>query len=291
MGEAQRKSPQLVTIERAMKDLPPLPTVVMKIMHLTGNDSSRAEELERTIMTDQAISTKILRVVNSPYFGMAGQVTSLSQAVLILGFDQIRNLVLSLSTGAAFEAKTQAMKEIQFELWRHALTTAACAQIVARRKKVDLKELDLVFSGGLLSNVGALFLASQFPRPYATLWQKFQQEGGRLSDFEAASFGTHHGAVGQQLGVAWKFPDQLNFMVGRHEGPFAGDPIPSLFSVHIGDCVGSSLWDTQDPLSGFARIDPLAAEWLDANEFEQRKILEETKVRLAEASDLLGSFS
>ena len=288
---ATKKSAQLVTLDRAMKDLPPMPMAVSKILTLTGDENSRADEVEKYIATDQAISTKVLRVVNSPYFGLESQVSSLSQAVLILGFEQVRNLVLSLSSAKLFSATSPAIKAIHMELWKHAFATGAAAQIVARRCRIELKEHDFVFSGGLLSNVGALFLAAQYSKPYEAIWTKANTEGGQISDFESRAFGVHHAELGQQLGVLWKFPENLCLLVGRHEGPFGGEPIPSLYAVHAGDRISRVAIKPKEIWGEGEQIDPLVLEWMKFSTKDFQLVLEETQQKLESASDMIGLLS
>ncbi len=273
-----------------MRDLPPLPSAVAKVLQLTGSDSSRSTELEKYIVTDQAISTKVLRVVNSPYFGLSGQVSSISQAVIILGFDQIRNLVLSLNTAKLFESKSPEVKRMHVALWQHAFAMATAAQTIGRRKRMDHKELDFLFSGGMMSNTGGLFLAAQFAKPYAQIFARYESTGQPLAMQEQAAFGTDHAEIGQQLCVAWKFPEQLTFLIGRHEGPFAGDPIPTLYAVHAADRIASAMGRNQPLEEPIEHIDPLVREWLRMTEDEIRKVREETKQKLESAADMLGLF-
>jgi len=291
MSAAPKKNSTLVTLERAMKDLPPLPTVVTKVLQLTGSDTSRASELEKYIANDQAISTKVLRVVNSPYFGLAGQVSSIGQAVIILGFDQVRNLVLSLSTAKAFEATTPEMKRIHLYLWRHAVATASGAQIVAKRKRVDHAEHDFVFSGGLLSNIGALFMVSQFSKVYASVFSKHFSNGENLADLENRTFQLNHADAGQQLAIFWKLPENLALLVGNHEGPFGGEPIPSLYSVHVADRIAAAICRETPTESMLATMDPQTLEWLRMTEEDLLEIKAETEVKLEEAADMLGVFA
>src|SRR4051794_5341481 len=85
------------SIERAMTDLPALPNVVSRVLEEAEKPDASAAAIEKMIAADQALTSKVLRVVNSAYYGLSGQVTSLGQAIVILGLPQIRNLVLSVS--------------------------------------------------------------------------------------------------------------------------------------------------------------------------------------------------
>ncbi len=290
MGEAVKKG-SMVTIERAMKDLPPLPMAVSKIIQLTNSANSSAGEIDKVISSDQAISTKVLRVVNTPYFGLSGQVSSISQAIIILGFDQVRNLVLSLSSAKLFEAKTPESKQIQFALWKHAFATATAAQLLGRAKRLDPKDQDFVFSSGLLSNIGALFLASQFNRPYGALFKSYTDGQAILSSLEDKTFGANHAEIGQQLCAAWKLPHDLALLVGRHEGPFAADPIPTLFVVHAADRLARLLCLDQSFTTEGCSIDAEVFKWLRLSEKDLEEILSQTKVKLEEVAELLGLFA
>jgi HD-like signal output (HDOD) protein len=290
MSAAIKKTSQLITIEKAMKDLPSLPIVVMKIMQLTGDDNSRSEQVEQLIKNDQAISAKVLRVVNSPYFGMSGEISTLSQAVLVLGYDHIRNIVLSLGTDKVFTSQNEAVKQIHLQLWKHAIGTAATAEFIAIKKGLDKKEAEFLFSCGLLTNIGALFFAGQYVKPYGMIFSKLPQENAPLSYLEERSFGCNHADVAEILAQSWKFPEDLTSVLSRHEGPFAeGDPKGWLV-VHIADQLAANAVFHPERQFDPANLDPIAAAWLGYSEAEFAAILQHTNKKLEEANDLLAAF-
>lgn len=273
-----------------MKDLPSLPSVVTKVLEISEDSTSSASEIEKFIKADQAISSKLLRVVNSPYFGLSGQISSVGQAVVILGMTQVRNLVLSISAASMFEAKTPRAKEERMKLWHTAFGAAAAAQMISRRKRLEVKEQEQVFIGGLLTTVGSLFLLSEYPSQYVELLDKSAQGEHSLAELETKAFGFDHALVGAELSKKWKLPESLILMIGRHEGPFDGEPIPALYAVHAADRLAwactSEIEATQSPA-----FDPAVGEWLGMDEDALNDIREEVNNRIQAAKELMGVFS
>ena len=106
-------------IERSLQDLPPLPPVVAKILELTERPDSTASELDRLISSDPAMTAKILRVVNSAYYGLSNQVGTTTHAIVILGFRQIQNLVLSMAAMSLVKSRSPHMASTQMRFWKH----------------------------------------------------------------------------------------------------------------------------------------------------------------------------
>lgn len=280
-----------LAIDKAMKDLPPLPTVVTKVMEVTGDSTSSSTELERYISSDQAISAKVLRVVNSAYFGLSGRVSSVGQAIVILGFNHIRNLVLSIGASSTFSSGGSDVSRVRTGLWEHAFATAACAQAIARKKRLDPKDHELVFIGGLLSNLGGLFLLSEVTTPYLRMVAKYESERIPIHTLETDTFGFNHADIGMELAKRWRLPENLILLIGRHEGPFDGEPIPSVYSVHVADRFASCIAADAEATISMDFLEPLAAEWLGLDDEELLWLQRETALKVESASELLGVFA
>ncbi|MBX7131241.1 MAG: HDOD domain-containing protein [Fimbriimonadaceae bacterium] len=277
-------------VDKALRDLPPLPAVVTRLLDMTGKDDTTSTEVEDVIGADQAISAKLLRVVNSSYFGLPRQVSSISQAVVILGFQQVRNLVLSVSALGIFSARTPRAREIQRECWEHALTAASGAQMIAREKRLDAKDQETVFLGGLLHDVGKLFLFSTFTSNYQLILTESERLHKNIVELERPVFGSDHAEIGQRLAVAWNFPDQLVMLIGRHEGEFAGDPTPMLYCVHAADRLANSVMaGDKDWPDG--TIDPTVLAWLGFSDDDFARIRSAIEIKLAESSEAIGMLS
>lgn len=277
-------------IDKALGDLPPLPTVVTKVLQITGNVNGNAADLEKYISMDQAMSTKMLRVVNSPYFGLSGQVSSISHAVVILGFNQIRNLVLSVGATQMFATADPKAQPTYLHLWKHAMATAGAAQAISRLKRMSTKDAELAFIAGLLSNVGALFLLKNLTGPYIQLFDRYMGGQGNLHEWENHVFGMTHAQVAFELSRAWKLPEDMALLIGRHEDQFAGEAIPALYCVHVADRLAHEVvMDIAEP--GVIRnCDPAAWAWLGVKPEELELLRGETKIKLQATAELLGDF-
>ena len=137
-------------IEKAMVDLPAIPGIVIQVIQAADRDEVTTAEIEALISKDAAIATKILKVVNSAYFGLPRQVSTVGQAVVILGLHQVRNLAMSLGVLSALSSTNPRIMEYQKGFWSQSFAAAACAQEVARLRGMPKKDQDAIFVGGLL---------------------------------------------------------------------------------------------------------------------------------------------
>lgn len=226
-------------VQSAANKLPALPNVLVRILQLTEDSNSGSiNEIEELIRSDQAISSRLLRIVNSAYFGLGGRVVSVNQAVVILGFQQVRNLVLSTSLLTSFEAGSPQTKEIQVRLWQQAFTAASAAQLMARKLKLPAKDLELAFVGGLLQNIGSLFILSILSKSYATLIYEANQTGTRVVDIENERLGLNHAEVGAEILAKWGLPADLVSLIGRHEDQFDSSSGSIFAVVQLADRIG-----------------------------------------------------
>jgi HD-like signal output (HDOD) protein len=293
MDNNNRLNAVQAAINKAMGDLPPLPTLVTKVLQITGSVNGNASDLEKYVSMDQALATKMLRVVNSPYFGISGQVSSISHAIVILGFNQIRNLVLSVGASGMFSIENARAQPIHHEFWKHAMATAACAQAIGRFKKLDSKQNEFAFVAAMLSNVGGLFLLKNLTIPYLQIWERFEA-GGRLnlSVFETEAFCIHHAEVGRQLADQWKLPAELVEIIGGHEGPFdPAKPDPALYAVHLADKIATMVCANIDQKGVIAGVDPLAFEWFAAPVEQIELIKAEARLKVEDSAELLSSLA
>lgn len=274
-------------VEKALRDLPPLPAVVSRLLELTGRDETTSSEVEEVVGADQAISAKLLRVVNSSYFGLPRQVSSIGQAVVILGFQQVRNLVLSVSALGAFTAKSPRAREIQRECWEHAFGSASAAQEIARLKNLDQADQETAFLGGLLHDVGKLFLFSNFAVNYAMIRSEAERKGVNIIELEQPVFGMTHPEIGQRLAVAWNFPEQLILVIGRHEGEFAGEASPLLYCVHAADRLANAVAAGSGDWPDGTIAEPVS-EWLALDDDKLDHIKELISLKVAEAGETIG---
>ena len=275
------------SIDHSLKQVPALPNAVMKVLDETEKNEPSAAKVEAIVTMDQAIVARLLKVVNSAYYGLPGQVVTVGQAITILGLQQVRNLVLGLAAFGAFASNAPRQAELLRTCWMHGLATAGAASQIGKEIGLDPKNQDLCFVGGLMHDLGKLFLLTQLPQPYAEAMMRAKKAGTTLEEIEGRIFGMSHAEIGKMLVHRWNFPAALCDLIGSHEGPFDGSESPAVYCVHTGDCLTKDLYG--DPELYQRTPDAVALAQLKISEARGIEIVEIAKVRAAEALEQLGA--
>jgi putative nucleotidyltransferase with HDIG domain len=223
------------TLVAKLKSIPTLPTVALRVMEVTANQNSSANDLMEIISPDVSLTTKILKIANSPFYGLTREISSLKHAVTILGFKEIRNLVIS---SVAFESFKNLKQDGIFDInkfWRHSFYCALAAKNIAINLKIESSEL---FVAGLVHDIGKLAMYITFPSDYMMQLEIMNPVRLKYTSFEAEKsiFGMTHDEVGMKLLKKWMFPENLLIAVGYHHHPQEADK-KSLFPiiVHVAD--------------------------------------------------------
>lgn len=277
-------------IGKALEDLPAMPGIIIRVLEETEKAEPSANVLESIISSDQAVASKVLRVVNSAYYGVQGRVSSVGQAVVILGTQQVRNLVLSAAAMSALPARTTYQAEALRCFWTHSYATAVAAQLIAKIKELPSVDAETVFVGGLLHDVGRLFMLTHYPEFYDRALSQAAQAGGGLEEFESQLFGVNHCQVGGAVAERWRLPSQLVEIVRLHEGPFEAEAAVPVMVVHAADVIAKGLFGTRDAILSFD-IDPVVQDWLGFGPEEYRTVREEASEKVEQASSAFGLLS
>ena len=277
-------------IDKALEDLPAMPGIIIRVLEETEKSEPSAAALEAIISSDQAIASKVLRVVNSAYYGVQGRVSSVGQAVVILGTKQVQNLVLSAAAMSSIPARGAGQSDALRSFWTHSYATAAAAQLIAKAKDLPSVDAETVFIGGLLHDIGRLFMLSHFPNLYDETVQRASEGGGGLEGYEKALFGANHSEVGAAVAERWRLPEQLIAIVRDHEGPFKDESSVPVLVVHCADALAKTLFGTDDKILKFD-IDPVAQDWLGFGSEDFRNLREEASERVEQASGVFGLLS
>ncbi len=253
-------------IASCIQELPPLPAVVSRLLTATQDNDVAATELERYLQVDPALSAKVLRVANSAYYGMTKQISSLSQAVVILGIQQLRNMMLSISAMNLLRPSGPTQREAHQRFWLQAITTALSAQILAKRQRYSVADQELAYLVGLMEDVGVLFLMINFPDASREIDRRVRA-GETRSKVEVAMLGLTHAQVGQVLAHFWRFPTRIEKLIGNHEilQPPAMEPISYInhaaqaLAASI-DIVGDPKVELRDEVAAWLAAEP--ADWV-----------------------------
>jgi HD-like signal output (HDOD) protein len=203
------------------KELKSLPQVLALVIRVTDNEDSSAGQIADVIMKDPALTARILRVVNSPYYGAVREITTINQAVVTLGTRAVKALVLSAGLYRLFENGLGVVDRNRF--WRHSLEVAvACREIAVACSYSPAEE---AFVAGLMHDIGVLILESNFTEQYRRIW-KLVESGESLVKLEESTWGTNHARVGKFLLDQWKIPKFLGEAISAHHNDFGGEKIP-----------------------------------------------------------------
>ncbi|MCS7232610.1 MAG: HDOD domain-containing protein [Synergistetes bacterium] len=211
-----------------MRDLPTLPEVAAKVMEIANNPRSSAADMAKVISQDQALTAKILKLVNSAYYGFPRKISTITQAIVILGFRTVRDLVLNISISDMFNSKNVGGLNAE-SLWLHNLGVAITAKILAKRIGYDPPEE--AFTCGLLHDLGKLVFIKLFPQEYEKVATIARDGDKWIRDVEEAIFEIDHSVVGKWVADYWKFPHQLVQAIQMHHQPNLDNEYPELTSI------------------------------------------------------------
>lgn len=221
-----------------VKNLPPISQAALRLVNLLEEPAVSNEDVVRVLKYDNVLTAKLLRACNSPYFGLGEPVLSVDQAVLILGYQQILHIVLTLAFGGVMVAPLAGYAVEANELWRHSLTTATAAEsIVSTGIDVNV-DRPVAFTVGLLHDIGKLVLnRAMTPENQADIRRLVSERALSRSEAEKEILGTEHGEVGGTLLQAWHLPEEIIKAVRDHHHPIL-EPRPALSAiVHVANGV------------------------------------------------------
>ena len=225
-------------IIRSVRDLPSLPQVVMELQATMQQEDIDTHALAARITLDSALTAKTLRLANSSFYGMPNKVTTIQQAISVLGFHSIRTMVTACSVTTSFGSGRDA--HFDFEaFWRHAIATAVCARVLAPHFKLNP---DSAFTAGLLHDIGALVIVSQFPDAYRAVAAHQREHDCQAMTAERTVLGVDHTAIGRALTAHWRFPPAIQEAVAAHHmAPAQGTEISLATIVNLGNILSHAL--------------------------------------------------
>jgi putative nucleotidyltransferase with HDIG domain len=186
--------------------LPTLPGIVTKLNSLTENDKASIQEMARLVSSDHVLSTRILKLANSPSYGFY-RVSTISNAMILLGVNVVRSLALSSSI---FEI----MEKNAVGLWEHSLGTGVAANVIARRLK--LAECEEISTAALLHDIGKVIIKLNFADDYRRFSTQVEERECYIIEAERELLGTDHAEVGAWLAKVWYLPEKLTEPIGLH---------------------------------------------------------------------------
>jgi len=214
------------TIAR-LGEIATLPEVTVKIIELVEDPKSTARDLHELIKSDPALSARVLKVVNSAFYGLPGKVANLDRAVALLGLSAVKNIAIAASISRIFQSGRIGQQFSAKDLWAHSVAVGVASRMLclALGPKIGGEEL---FLAGLIHDLGILVERQAFPEQLAEAVGKAADQGGGFCQSEQAILGADHQAFGQVLTAKWRFPVPLQYVVGQHHSP---EHIPAEYQV------------------------------------------------------------
>jgi len=240
----------LKTVISRLRSIPSLPTLYEELTVALRSEDVSFGKIAQIISKDVGMAAKILQLANSAFLGTSGRVSSLSQALTLIGNETVRTLVLSVHVFSQFDGNSKASASLP-ALWDHSIAVSALAQRIANSENCPKTMLEECFTAGLLHDIGKVVLLAELPRDYLEVCSK----AGEKADAERELLGCTHAEVGAYLISIWGLPFPLVHAVAyhHHPGETAETKFSSLTAVHVADAIASET--DESPLNHDGAID------------------------------------
>lgn len=231
-GEAMHK------LMSRMEKLPSLPALYTQVMTELAKEDASTQFVGRLIAKDPAMTAKILQMVNSAAFSLASQIIDPGEAVMYLGAERTKSLMLLASLSLQFD-KSACLGFSHEQLWMHSMTVGASAQAIAISQTKDMKMADLAYTAGLLHDVGKLLLAANVPKEYSQALAEAKRRNVAVFDAEMEVFSASHAELGAAVLGSWGLPVSILEAIAWHHRPGKSDDtaVSLLTVVHAADAV------------------------------------------------------
>jgi putative nucleotidyltransferase with HDIG domain len=220
-------------ILRQVDALPTLPAVATRLMSLTTSDETHVKQVVELVQSDPSLSARVLSMCRKSNLGMRGEVVSIDRAIVMLGFNAIRNAALSVQVIDVFEQMASSpgfdrdlLKFDRVGFWRHSLAVAIAAELIAAEHKDKQLQPDEAFVCGLLHDIGKLALDHVLPKSFARIVELSNINHGNIAEYERRIVGLDHHTVGKRLAEQWGLPHRLQDCIWLHGSAY--DTLPRL---------------------------------------------------------------
>ena len=222
-------------ILNSVENLPPMPNVILKIQRLLADPNSHVKQIVRYIEADQAIAAKVLKIANSPFYGMSGKVSSIQHAAVILGFKTLGEVTTIAGFSSLLGKKLPGYGYNSDELWRHSLAVAVASQIIAEKIKPELIYEALI--AGLIHDIGKLILDPYVLEKREAFRNLIQVGDQTFLKAEKQILGFDHAQIASEVCNHWEFPEILTLSIKYHHYPSRSNGNEMAFILHLADYI------------------------------------------------------
>ena len=232
-----RKDPQALITDaiNSISHIATLPEITLKIIELVESPTSTAQDLHKVIANDPALCSRILKVVNSAFYGLPGQIGSINRAIVLLGLNAVKNIVIAASLTKLFRGGRVSPHFSAKDLWTHSIAVGVLSKLIVGKLQNALP--DEAFLAGLIHDMGILVQLQALREPLVEVAERAAREELRYIDLETQIIGVDHQALGSALTTKWKFPRSFQYVTGHHHNPMALAPECRWLTcvVHVAD--------------------------------------------------------
>jgi putative nucleotidyltransferase with HDIG domain len=286
--ETENSNSEIDALLKGIDTLVSLPEIAMRVNQIADDPHSTAEDMGKVVAQDPALSVRMLKIANSPIYGLRKEIDTITRAVALLGLDEIRNLVLTTTVGKAFDGISNNLITMH-DFWHHSLYCGLLAQILA--KKAGLKTSDTLFVAGLLHDIGQLVMFNRAPEKssQAILMLTDTVADMDMHESERRVFGFDHMQVGARLIHNWHLSPLLEECVAYHHEPTRAKQFPKEVAVvHIANAVAvMAEFDSTDDDYEVPHIDPHAWEITGLNQEILAAVIKDAQEEIAEVESTL----
>lgn len=281
-------------ILKRIRDIPSLPDVVTRILAVISKPTTPASEIARLISYDPGLTSKVLRMVNSAAYGFQRQISSIQHGIMILGFNNVRGLVLSASIFKLFEGHTHPGGLNHNEFWEHSMSTAIASRILA--KKLRVPDADDIFSAAMLHDIGKVVLDIYFQQDYQMVLghasrSSLPMHGQPFYEMEQRLLGITHTSIGSFLATKWKLPVTFTEVIQFHHEPEKAQNCQHLVYLVALANEMAVLYSKNEGNYQREQFSPNLLEYFDMQDDTLFHLMETLKEEMMTAQDLLTSIS
>lgn len=262
-ADARSKTERLNDFVRKLEDVPTIPATAHRIITLIDDPRSSVSDLEKVISQDQTATAKLLKLANSAFYGFSRRVATTHQAIIVIGLNAVKSMVIGLSVFGCFRTRDEQLSELLNGLWAHSLAVATMSKEIALRTRLATPES--AFVCGLLHDFGKALLIHQEAQRYHKVLEIVASKQAQLHKVEELVYGFHHADLGGWITERWQLPVEIVSAARDHHLAPSGEASAAAKIVNLANAlvheakIGFSGYDNAPPPS----LDVMTALGLD----------------------------
>ncbi len=257
---------RLNLLKAHINKMPPLSPTVTKVLTICNNVDASPADINRVISVDPVLMGKLLKLINSAYYGLSQKVTSLVRAIIMLGINTVKNMLLSTAILSNLGNRKNFNTLGMVDFWKHSLAVGVTAKLIAKKHKLPPEELEGFFISGLLHDIGKIPMNNRFPDEYSRALDLAEEKHQSLFLSETQIVGTDHSTVGKLIAENWHLGAEISDTIFRHHttATYDGEHKTMVYVVTLADYLVNTLGIgfSGNPYPG--ELDPVVLDFLSS---------------------------